>query len=97
MQFRSKYLESDAYKKMVTVNRPVFTEFGTRAYPDPCKNIFARFFSQIIPSDLTDNDIANIYKVQDRFYVASETCNIWRIDPHTLESQEKVGANQSCK
>ncbi|EEC17993.1 beta-carotene dioxygenase, putative [Ixodes scapularis] len=26
---------------MSTVNRPVVTEFGTKCYPDPCKNIFS--------------------------------------------------------
>ena len=88
--FKSKFLESDAYKKLITVNRPVFTEFGTKKYPDPCKNIFARFFNQLVPSDLTDNDLAGIFKVEDEYYVATETCNVWRFDPNSLGAIEKV-------
>ncbi|KAH9376932.1 hypothetical protein HPB48_002753 [Haemaphysalis longicornis] len=33
--YSSRFLASEAYKKMSTVNRPVVTEFGTRCYPGP--------------------------------------------------------------
>ncbi|RWS30724.1 Retinal pigment epithelial membrane-like protein [Leptotrombidium deliense] len=92
--FSSKFLDSDAYRRLTVVNKPVFTEFGTRAYPDPCKNLFARFFSQIVPSDLTDNDISNIYQLKDEIYVATESCNIWRIDSETLDSIQKVNLDK---
>lgn len=88
--FSSRFLESDAYKKMMTHGKPVYTEFGTKAYPDPSKNIFSRFVNTIVPCDLTDNDISNIYTIQDEVYVATESCNIWRIDPETLEAKNKV-------
>ncbi|RWS06190.1 Retinal pigment epithelial membrane-like protein [Dinothrombium tinctorium] len=92
--FSTRFLESDAYKRLAVVKKPVFTEFGTRAFPDPCKNLFARFFSQIVPSDLTDNDISNIYQLEDEIYVATESCNIWRIDPKNLESLEKLNLDK---
>ena len=90
VSFSSKYVESDAYKKMMKHGKPVFTEFGTRAYTDPSKNFFSRIVNQIVPSDLTDNDISNIYAIQNEIYVATESCNIWQIDPTTLESKHKV-------
>lgn len=75
----------------VSVKRPIYTEFGTRAYPDPCKNVFARFFSQIVPNDLTDNGCVGMYRLKDEFYVASETCNIWQFDAQSLKAKQKVG------
>lgn len=88
--FSSRFLESDAYKKMMTHGKPVYTEFGTKAYADPSKNLFSRFVNTIVPCDLTDNDISNIYTIQDEVYVATESCNIWRIDPNNLEAKHKV-------
>jgi hypothetical protein len=46
--FTKRFLQSDAYKKAVAVGRPVFTEFGTGSYPDPCKNIFSRMMSTLV-------------------------------------------------
>ena len=46
--FTKRFLQSDAYKKAVAVGRPVFTEFGTKAFPDPCKNLFSRMMSTLV-------------------------------------------------
>lgn len=54
---KSRFLRSDAYMKCCTQKRPVFTEFGTQAYPDTSKSFFARTFNKLVPKDLTDNDI----------------------------------------
>lgn len=40
--YRSKYLRSDTYNSNIEANRIVVSEFGTMAYPDPCKNIFSK-------------------------------------------------------
>lgn len=48
MTFTKRFLQSDAYKKAVAVGRPVFTEFGTKAFPDPCKNLFSRMMSSLV-------------------------------------------------
>lgn len=37
-----RFIKTDAYVRAMTENRVVITEFGTAAYPDPCKNIFSR-------------------------------------------------------
>lgn len=85
--FRSKYLRSDAYKKACVAQRPIYTEFGTHCYPDPCKNIFSRMFSHF---EMTDNASSNIVCVEDQLFVSSETCYIRKIDPNTLDTKEKV-------
>jgi beta-carotene 15,15'-monooxygenase len=43
-----KYLQSEAYKKAVRAGKPLITEFATKAFPDPDKNIFTRFFSSLV-------------------------------------------------
>lgn len=49
--YSSRFLRSDSYVRNSEKNRIVVSEFGTLAMPDPCKNIFARFFSRFqIPS-----------------------------------------------
>lgn len=37
-----RFVKTDAYVRAITEKRVVITEFGTFAYPDPCKNIFSR-------------------------------------------------------
>ncbi|XP_037795664.1 beta,beta-carotene 15,15'-dioxygenase-like [Penaeus monodon] len=92
--FRSKYLKSDAYKKACVANRPVFTEFGTHSFPDPCKNIFSRMFSNFDCHAMTDNASNNAFCVEDQVFVASETCFVRRVDPATLDTREKVDLNK---
>uniref|UniRef100_A0A673JE69 Beta,beta-carotene 9',10'-oxygenase-like n=1 Tax=Sinocyclocheilus rhinocerous TaxID=307959 RepID=A0A673JE69_9TELE len=49
--YSSCFLRSDSYVQNAEKNRIVVSEFGTLATPDPCKNIFAWFFSRFqIPS-----------------------------------------------
>uniref|UniRef100_A0A672JKT6 Beta,beta-carotene 9',10'-oxygenase-like n=1 Tax=Salarias fasciatus TaxID=181472 RepID=A0A672JKT6_SALFA len=49
--YSSRFLRSDSYVQNSEKNRIVVSEFGTFASPDPCKNIFERFFSRFqIPS-----------------------------------------------
>lgn len=41
-----RFVRTDAYVRAITEKRVVITEFGTFAYPDPCKNIFSRWVAQ---------------------------------------------------
>ncbi|KAG7502068.1 beta,beta-carotene 15,15' [Solea senegalensis] len=86
--YRSKFLKSDTYKRNVKANRIIVTEFGTMAYPDPCKNIFSRTFTHlcnIIP-DFTDNNLINIIRYGQDYYASSEINYINQIDPVTLDT-----------
>lgn len=87
--FSKRFLQSDAYKKALGAGKPVFTEFGTKAHTDPSKGLLSRMISTVSP-DLTDNNAVNVFAVADSVFVASETCNLRRIDPCTLETYEKV-------
>ncbi|KAG8172711.1 hypothetical protein JTE90_028669 [Oedothorax gibbosus] len=88
--YQSKFLRSDTYKKNMKANRIVVSEFSTPGCPDPCKTIFQRFTSLFSLDEMTDNDLVNIIMFGDEAYASSETNCIWKIDPETLESLEKV-------
>ncbi|XP_063801850.1 beta,beta-carotene 15,15'-dioxygenase isoform X1 [Pseudophryne corroboree] len=90
--YRSKFLRSDTYTSNMEAKRIVVSEFGTMAYPDPCKNIFAKAFtylSHVVP-EFTDNCLINIIKFGDDYFASSETNFIRKIDPQSLETLEKV-------
>ncbi|XP_062308585.1 retinal Mueller cells isomerohydrolase-like isoform X1 [Osmerus eperlanus] len=85
-----KFLKTDAYVRAMTEKRVVITEFGTAAYPDPCKNIFSRFFTYFQGIEVTDNCLVNVYPVGEDFYACTETNYITKVDPDTLETLKRV-------
>uniref|UniRef100_A0A8C6TAB5 Retinoid isomerohydrolase RPE65 b n=1 Tax=Neogobius melanostomus TaxID=47308 RepID=A0A8C6TAB5_9GOBI len=85
-----KFIKTDAYVRSMTEKRVVITEFGTTAYPDPCKNIFSRFFTYFKGMEVTDNCMVNIYPVGEDFYACTETNFITKVDPDSLETLQKV-------
>nr|XP_033799628.1 beta,beta-carotene 15,15'-dioxygenase [Geotrypetes seraphini] len=90
--YRSKFLRSDTYNSNTEANRIVVSEFGTMAYPDPCKNIFAKaasHLSHIIP-EFSDNCLINIMKCGEDYYATTEINFIRKIDPLTLDTLDKV-------
>lgn len=88
--YSSRFLRSDSYVANAAKNRIVVSEFGTLALPDPCKNIFARFFSRFQIPKTTDNASVNFVKYKGDYYVSTETNYMRRIDPQSLETKEKV-------
>uniref|UniRef100_A0AAX7V7M4 Retinoid isomerohydrolase RPE65 n=1 Tax=Astatotilapia calliptera TaxID=8154 RepID=A0AAX7V7M4_ASTCA len=85
-----KFIRTDAYVRAMTENRVVITEFGTAAYPDPCKNIFSRFFTYFRGIEVTDNCLVNVYPIGEDFYAVTETNYITKVDPDSLETLKKV-------
>lgn len=85
-----KFIKTDAYVRAMAENRVVITEFGTAAYPDPCKNIFSRFFTYFRGIEVTDNCLVNVYPIGEDFYAVTETNYITKIDPDSLETLKKV-------
>ncbi|XP_029463996.1 beta,beta-carotene 15,15'-dioxygenase-like [Rhinatrema bivittatum] len=90
--YRSKFLRGDSYNSNTEANRIVVSEFGTMAYPDPCKNIFSKvnsYLSHIIP-EFSDNCLINIMKCGEDYYATTETNFFRKIDPLTLDTLDKV-------
>uniref|UniRef100_A0A667Y5Y5 Beta-carotene 15, 15-dioxygenase 2, like n=1 Tax=Myripristis murdjan TaxID=586833 RepID=A0A667Y5Y5_9TELE len=92
--YSSRFLRSDSFVQNSERNRIVVSEFGTLAMPDPCKNIFARFFSRFQIPKTTDNASVNFVKYKGDYYVSTETNYMRRIDPQSLETKEKVDWSQ---
>ncbi|XP_061614847.1 beta,beta-carotene 15,15'-dioxygenase [Phyllopteryx taeniolatus] len=89
---RSRFLKSDTYKANMESNRIVVSEMGTMAYPDPSKNLIVKvitFLNHTVP-DFTDNGTSNFIKYGQDYFATSETNYIRKIDPVTLETQDKV-------
>uniref|UniRef100_A0A4W4EMB4 Retinoid isomerohydrolase RPE65 n=1 Tax=Electrophorus electricus TaxID=8005 RepID=A0A4W4EMB4_ELEEL len=85
-----KFIRTDAYVRALTEKRIVITEFGTAAYPDPCKNIFSRFFTYFQGIEVTDNCLVNVIPIGEDFYACTETNFITKVNPDTLETIKKV-------
>ncbi|XP_068167104.1 beta-carotene 15, 15-dioxygenase 2, like [Antennarius striatus] len=94
VSYSSRFLRSDSYVSNSEKNRIVISEFGTLAMPDPCKNIFSRFFSRFSIPKTTDNASVNFVKYKGDYYVSTETNFMRRIDPQSLETKEKVDWSQ---
>ncbi|CAH2320158.1 beta,beta-carotene 9, 10 -oxygenase isoform X1 [Pelobates cultripes] len=88
--YTSKFLESDSYKANQSQNRIVVSEFGTVAMPDPCKSVFQRFLSTFEIPKPTDNGNISFMKYENDYYVSTETNLMYKVDPETLETKEKV-------
>ncbi|KAI3371916.1 hypothetical protein L3Q82_006789 [Scortum barcoo] len=92
--YSSQFLRSDSYVLNSEKDRIVVSEFGTLAMPDPCKNIFARFFSHFQTPKATDNANVNFVKYKGDYYVSTETNYMRRVNPQSLETKEKVDWSQ---
>nr|AXQ06573.1 beta,beta-carotene-15,15'-dioxygenase [Pinctada imbricata] len=86
--YQRKFVKSETFKKNMEANRIVVGEFGTREVPDPCKNIFQRFFSAFTAKTgkVTDNTSVTVWPQMDRVFVSTETETIHEIDPVTLDT-----------
>ena len=87
--YMNRFLRSDAYVRNTRAQRIVVSDFGTRAYPDPCKSILQRFMAYFTFKQFTDNNAVNVYPIGDQIYATTESPYIRRIDPQTLETFER--------
>ncbi|ETN82341.1 hypothetical protein NECAME_17746, partial [Necator americanus] len=40
MYYSARFLESEQYKESMKAQRIIYTAFGTRSFPDPCKKLY---------------------------------------------------------
>ena len=84
--YSSQFLHSNSYDKSKKYGRVALPGFATWAPPDPCKNIFQRFFLYFLPPAMTDNCNINFVGMKDDVYVSSETPYVYQVDPDTLKT-----------
>ena len=95
--YRSKYLHSQAYLQAEETQNVVYAEFGTAAVPDPCQNIFGRFFSHFKLPKRSDNTAVNIVNLSNRTYANSDSPFLTEFNPETLETLATVNAKEDFK
>ena len=86
----NRFLRSQTYQTNMKAGKIVEGELGTPASPDPCKNIFARWFTYFFPKDYTDNASVNFCCIQGKIYAITEVPIITEIDPSSLETLKRV-------
>ena len=91
--YQCRFVQTDVYKKNTAAQRIVVTEFGTKAVPDPCNNIFQRVAAVFKPGDDSDNSMISVYPFGDEYYTFTESAVIHRIDPETLQTKAKVNVS----
>lgn len=82
----SRYLRSEAFVRAQERRGIAYAEFGTPLPPDPCKNIFARFFSYFVPPKRTDNCSVSIISMNGQTYASSDSPFIIGFDPSSLQA-----------
>ena len=88
--YNNKFVQSQGYADSLEHSKS-HLEFGTFVPPDPCQNIFARFFSQFWADEVPfDNAMDTIFAMKDKMYAASDTNFIFEIDPKTLDTLKTV-------
>ncbi|XP_015602601.1 carotenoid isomerooxygenase isoform X3 [Cephus cinctus] len=86
-----RFVETNVYKRNQAAQRIVFTEFGTKAVPDPCQSIFQRVAAVFnLSESLSDNAMISVYPYGDEYYTFAESPIMHRVDPNTLETLDRV-------
>lgn len=88
--YQCRFLQTDCYKRNKIANRIVVNEFGTSAAPDPCQSIFKKITAVFKQGEPSDNAMISIYPFGDEYYAFSEAPFIFKIDPVTLATEEKI-------
>lgn len=82
----SRYLRSQAFVRAEARRGIEYAEFGTPVPPDPCKNIFARFFSYFVPPKRTDNCSVSVVSMNGQTYASSDSPYLIGFDPSSLQA-----------
>ncbi|XP_071539885.1 uncharacterized protein [Panulirus ornatus] len=89
--YQNKFLKTRSYLKDTKAQRIVVNYFGTRAHPDPCKTILQNIASKFsFEEHFTDNAQISLYPYSDGLYALTETPFMFRVDPDTLNTHERV-------
>ena len=91
VSYSNKFVRSESYADSLEHGNANHLEFGSFIPPDPCQNIFSRFFSRFWRSEVPlDNTNVNVFSMKGTMYATTETNFIFEIDPKTLDTLKKV-------
>ncbi|MFM7216690.1 MAG: carotenoid oxygenase family protein [Bacteroidota bacterium] len=91
VDYLCRFLESASYHAAREGKKLTYSEFAT----DPCKSIFKKVQSYVVPSppNMTDNPKVSLAKIGDKYFALGETPMMIEFDPATLatlSSQELI-------
>ena len=89
VEYSSAFLHSESFDKSKKYGRVATPGFATWAPPDPCKNIFQRFFLWFLPPAMTDNCNINFVEMKDEMFAVTETPYLYHVDTGSLETMEE--------
>lgn len=94
--YQCRFIQTDTYQKNKAANRIVVTEFGTRAVPDPCHSIFDKVSVIFKPGESgSDNAMISIYPFGDEFFAFTEQPVVFRINPSTLATEQRINLHET--
>jgi carotenoid cleavage dioxygenase-like enzyme len=82
VRYRSRFAQSDAYRRSLSAGTPAYGEFGT-ANP-------AGLMARIKAPQATDNPAVVMSRHGDRWCAVTETPHLTYFDPATLQTQERL-------
>lgn len=83
----SKFVRSGSYADSLKHGNASHLEFGSFIPPDPCQNIFSRFFSHFWGPEVPfDNPFDNVFPMKEKIYAAGDGKFMFEIDPITLDT-----------
>ena len=89
--YSNKFVRSESYADSLKHGSSNHYEFGSFIPPDPCQNIFTRFFSRFLGDEVSmDNTLVNVFPMKEKIYATTETSFIFEINPETLDTLKKV-------
>lgn len=92
--YQRRFIQTEVYKRNMTAQRIVFTEFGTCATPDPCHRIFHKVAAVFKPDEISDNSMISVYPFGDEYYTFAEAPVMHRIDAKTLETTGRINVSE---
>ena len=95
VSYSNKFVRSESYADSLEHGKAIHLEFGSFIPPDPCQNIFSRFFSRFWQSELPlDNTLVNVFTMKEKMYATTESNFIFEIDPKTLDTVKRVNITE---
>nr|NP_001071891.1 RPE65 homolog [Ciona intestinalis]BAE73258.1 RPE65 homolog [Ciona intestinalis] len=89
--YSSKFLRSGTYKTNHENSRIIIGEFGTASRPDPCKNMFSRFFTNFVEiAPRSDNANVSVAQLGEAYYAITDGPTAYGFDPETLETKNLI-------
>ena len=90
-QYSSSFLRTRSYVESEKRGCIALDNFATIAAPDPCKNIFERFFSYFFPpEESTDNCNVHVVTIKGQPVACADIPRMWQIDPDNMKVVESL-------